>query len=78
MNFPALETSTLLGLAAYATLGGLYLVIVPLALMFYVQRRFYDAGSIERLGLYSLVLVFFPGMLLVSPFLNFRPKRREA
>jgi NAD(P)H-quinone oxidoreductase subunit L len=78
MNLPALETSTLLGLATYAILGALYLVIVPLALMFYVQLRFYKAGSIERLGLYSLVLVFFPGMLLVSPFLNFRPKRREA
>jgi NAD(P)H-quinone oxidoreductase subunit L len=78
MNLPALEASTLLGLATYATLGGLYLVVVPLALMFYIQRRFYVASSIERLGLYSLVLVFFPGMLLLSPFLNFRPQRREA
>ena len=78
MNFPALETSTLLGLATYATFGGLYLVVIPLALMFYVKLRFYEAGSIERLGLYGLVLVFFPGMLLLSPFLNFRPKRREA
>jgi NAD(P)H-quinone oxidoreductase subunit L len=78
MNLPALETSTLLGLATYAVLGGLYLVVIPLALLFYVQRRFYDASAVERLGLYSLVLVFFPGMLLLSPFLNFRPKRREA
>ncbi|NEQ55734.1 MAG: NAD(P)H-quinone oxidoreductase subunit L, partial [Leptolyngbya sp. SIO3F4] len=23
------------------------------------------------------VFVFFPGMLLLSPFLNFRPQRRE-
>jgi NAD(P)H-quinone oxidoreductase subunit L len=52
MNFPALETSTLLGLATYVILGGLYLVIIPLALMFYVRERFYKAGSIERLGLY--------------------------
>ncbi|MEL6776779.1 MAG: NAD(P)H-quinone oxidoreductase subunit L [Cyanobacteria bacterium J06597_16] len=78
MTFPALETSTLLGLATYATLGGLYLVVVPLALMFYLKGRFHSAGSIERLGVYGLVLVFFPGMLLVSPFLNFRPKRREV
>lgn len=78
MNLPALETSTLLGLGTYAVLGGLYLLVVPLALMFYLKGRFTAAGSIERLLLYGLVLIFFPGMLLVSPFLNFRPKRREV
>ncbi len=77
MNFPALETSTLLGLATYAILGGLYLVVVPLALMYYIKLRFNVMSSIERLGLYGLTLVFFPGMLVLSPFLNFRPKRRE-
>ncbi len=78
MTFPALETSTLLGLATYAIVGGLYLVIIPAALLFYIKARFYDVSSIGRLGLYGLVLVFFPGMLLLSPFLNFRPKRREV
>lgn len=78
MAFPALETSTLLALATYAVMGGLYLVIIPGALLFYVQQRFYVASSLERLGLYGLVLVFFPGMLLLSPFLNFRPQRREV
>ena len=78
MTLPALETSTLLGLATYAILGGLYLVIVPAALLFYIKARFHDVSSIERLALYGLVLVFFPGMLLLSPFLNFRPKRREV
>ncbi|MGB7250542.1 MAG: NAD(P)H-quinone oxidoreductase subunit L [Phormidesmis sp.] len=77
MTFPALETSTLLALATYAVLGGLYLVIVPGALMFYLKRRWYDISSIERLVLYGLVLIFFPGCLLLSPFLNFRPQRRE-
>ena len=77
MNFPALETSTLLGLATYAILAGLYLVVVPLALMYYIKLRFNVMSSIERLGLYGLTLVFFPGMLVLSPFLNFRPKRRE-
>lgn len=77
MNFPALETSTLLGLATYAILGGLYLVVVPLALMYYIKLRFNVMSSIERLSLYGLTLVFFPGMLVLSPFLNFRPKRRE-
>ncbi|KPQ36110.1 MAG: NAD(P)H-quinone oxidoreductase subunit L [Phormidesmis priestleyi Ana] len=78
MNFPVIESSTLVTLAAYAVLGGLYLVVIPLALMFYTKARFYEASSIERLGLYGLILVFFPGMLLLSPFLNFRPKRREV
>ncbi len=78
MTFPALETSTLLALAAYAVLGGLYLLIIPAALMFYLKERFHAAGSIERLGLYGLMFVFFPGCLLLSPFLNFRPKRREV
>lgn len=78
MDFSALETSTLLGLATYATLGGLYLVVVPLALMFYMKARLTEASSLERLLTYGIVLIFFPGMLLVSPFLNFRPKRRET
>ena len=78
MTFPALETSTLLALGTYAIVGGLYLVIVPGMLLFYLKARFHTAGSLERLGVYGLVLVFFPGMLLLSPFLNFRPKRREV
>jgi NAD(P)H-quinone oxidoreductase subunit L len=78
MTFPALESSTLTVLATYAVLGGLYLLVVPGALMFYIQKRFHEAGSVERLGLYGLVLVFFPGILLLSPFLNFRPQRREV
>ncbi|MEO0458699.1 MAG: NAD(P)H-quinone oxidoreductase subunit L, partial [Cyanobacteria bacterium P01_A01_bin.114] len=36
------------------------------------------AGSLERLFIYGLVFVFFPGMLLLSPLLNFRPQRREV
>ena len=78
MDFSALEPSTLLGLATYATLAGLYLVIIPIALMFYMKSRITKASSIERLLVYGIVLIFFPGMLLVSPFLNFRPKRREV
>ena len=77
MTFPALETSTLIALALYAVLGGLYLLIIPGALMLYLKQRWYGAGSIERLLLYALVFVFFPGILLLSPFLNFRPQRRE-
>jgi NAD(P)H-quinone oxidoreductase subunit L len=75
---PELDLSTLIVLAVYVGLAGLYLVVVPLVLLFYLKQRWCVAGSIERLLVYGLVFVFFPGMLLLSPFLNFRPKRREV
>jgi len=77
MAFPVLETSTLFAIGLYATFAVLYLLMVPLALMYYLKGRWNVAGSVERLMLYGLILVFFPGCLLISPFLNFRPKRRE-
>ncbi|MEO1622817.1 MAG: NAD(P)H-quinone oxidoreductase subunit L [Cyanobacteria bacterium J06632_3] len=72
-----MESSALIVLGLYAVLGVRYLVIVPGALMLYLKQRWYTAGSVERLLLYGLILVFFPGCLVLSPFLNFRPKRRE-
>ena len=72
-----LDISLLITLAVYAGLAGLYLVVVPGILLFYLKQRWNVASSIERLVIYSLVFVFFPGMLLLSPFLNFRPQRRE-
>jgi len=62
----------------YLALAGLYLLIIPAFTYFYLQKRWYVAGSIERTLMYFLVFFFFPGMLLLSPFLNFRPKRREV
>jgi NAD(P)H-quinone oxidoreductase subunit L len=57
-------------------LSGAYLLILPGALYLYLKQRWYVASSIERLLMYFLVFFLFPGMLLLSPFLNFRPKRR--
>lgn len=62
---------------AYLALSGLYLVIVPALVYLYLQKRWYVATSLERTFMYFLVFFFFPGLLLLSPFLNFRPKRRE-
>ena len=73
----ALSSDFLLAAGAYAGIAGAYLLVVPLALIFYVRQRWYMAGSIERTLLYGLVCVFFPGMLLFSPFLNFRPQPRD-
>ena len=61
----------------YLAIGGFYLLVVPALLYFYLQRRWNIAGSVERTFLYGMVFVFFPGLLLLSPFLNFRPKKRQ-
>ena len=74
---PMLEISLLIPLL-YLVLGGAYLVLLPLAVFFYLQNRWYVASSLERSFLYFLVFLFFPGLLLLSPFLNFRPRRREV
>ncbi|MGC6482857.1 MAG: NAD(P)H-quinone oxidoreductase subunit L [Synechococcus sp.] len=66
------STETLLVLAAYALLGGLYLVVVPLALYFWMNKRWHQMGKVERLGIYGMVFLFFPGMIVFAPFLNFR------
>jgi NAD(P)H-quinone oxidoreductase subunit L len=62
----------------YIALAGAFLLIVPLGLYLYLQKRWYVAGSIERLVMYGLVFLFFPGMLLLTPLLNFRPERRAV
>ncbi|MEQ8962822.1 MAG: NAD(P)H-quinone oxidoreductase subunit L [Coleofasciculus sp. C2-GNP5-27] len=61
----------------YLALGGLYLVVVPLVTYFYLKQRWYVASSFERSFMYFLVFFFFPGLILFSPFLNFRPKKRQ-
>ncbi|MFM7437167.1 MAG: NAD(P)H-quinone oxidoreductase subunit L [Snowella sp.] len=73
--------STLLsetGLVAllYLVLSGLYLLVLPALVYFYLKSRWYVVSSVERLFMYFLVFFFFPGVLLLSPVLNFRPQRR--
>ena len=62
----------------YLTLGGLYLLVLPLVTYFYLNQRWYVASSVERVFMYFLVFLLFPGMLVFSPFLNLRPKRRQV
>lgn len=73
----SLSTDLLLTLALYGGLAGAYLVVIPLAILFYLKGRWHQAGSVERTLLYGLMFAFFPGMLLFSPFLNFRPQSRQ-
>ncbi len=63
--------------ALYLILGGAYLLVMPLVVYYYLKARWYVTSSIERVFMYFLVFLFFPGMLVLAPFLNFRPNRRE-
>ncbi len=63
---------TLLVLGAYGALAAAYLVVVPLALYWWMNKRWYVMGKIERTAVYGLVFLFFPGLILFSPFLNLR------
>ena len=68
----AISTDTLLVLGAYVALAGAYLVVVPLALIAWMSRRWTVMGKIERTGVYGLVFLFFPGLILFAPFINLR------
>jgi NAD(P)H-quinone oxidoreductase subunit L len=37
-----------------------------------MNRRWTVMGRIERTGVYGLVFLFFPGLILFAPFLNLR------
>ena len=67
-----LLNSSILTIAAYAFILTLYLVIVPLSLFYWMNNRWNIMGKFERLGIYGLVFLFFPGLILFSPFLNLR------
>ena len=47
-------------------------MVVPLALFAWMNKRWHHMGKIERLGIYGMVFLFFPGMIVFAPFLNFR------
>ncbi|MBD2186795.1 NAD(P)H-quinone oxidoreductase subunit L [Pseudanabaena mucicola] len=61
----------------YAAIAGTYLLVIPLIVLFYFKARWYKTGSLERVFLCFLAFFFFPGLLLLSPFFNFRPQMRE-
>jgi NAD(P)H-quinone oxidoreductase subunit L len=67
----------LITLLLYASLGGAYLLVIPFLTFMYLKKRWYDASSIERVLMYFFVFMFFPGMLILSLFLNFRPQKRQ-
>ncbi|MGD1910689.1 MAG: NAD(P)H-quinone oxidoreductase subunit L [Rivularia sp. (in: cyanobacteria)] len=72
-----LQDETLILPLAYLVLAGSYLLVIPVLVLSYLKLRWYSASSFERGFMYFLVFLFFPGLLLLSPFLNFRPRRRR-
>jgi len=68
----SLSQDTLLVIGAYGALSGLYLLVVPLALFLWMNKRWHQMGKIERLVVYGMVFLFFPGMIVFAPFLNLR------
>jgi NAD(P)H-quinone oxidoreductase subunit L len=71
-----LTQETTLFALLYLSLSVLYLLMIPAAVYYYLNTRWYVASSVERTFMYFLMTFFFPGMILLSPFLNFRPQRR--
>jgi len=69
-----ITSSSLLVIGTYLVLGFVYLVLVPLFLYFWMNNRWHFMGKLERLGIYGLVFLFFPGLILFAPFLNLRMK----
>ncbi|MBO8233480.1 NAD(P)H-quinone oxidoreductase subunit L [Prochlorococcus marinus XMU1419] len=61
-------------LIAYVAVITAYLLVIPLFLFYWMNNRWNVMGKFERLGIYGLVFLFFPGLILFSPFLNLRLK----
>ena len=61
-------------LVTYFGVVSIYLLVIPLILFYWMNNRWNFMGKFERLGVYGLVFLFFPGLILFSPFLNLRLK----
>ena len=78
LDIQNLSLETIITGSLYLGLSFLYLLIIPGVVYFYLNQRWYVASSIERGFMYFMVFFSFPGMLLLSPFLNFRPRKRQS
>ena len=66
--------NSLFTIVAYVGVISIYLFVIPLILFYWMNNRWNVMGKLERLGVYGLVFLFFPGLILFSPFLNLRLK----
>ena len=73
----SLTSSTIITLILYAVLAGAYLIVVPGLIYGYLNSRWFVASSWERAFMYFMVFFFLPGMIVLAPILNLRPKPRQ-
>ncbi len=66
--------NSVITLFAYVGVISVYLFIIPLFLFYWMNNRWNVMGKFERLSIYGLVFLFFPGLIVFSPFLNLRLK----
>ena len=59
-------------LVSYVGIISSYLFVIPLILFYWMNNRWNVMGKFERLIVYGLVFLFFPGLIIFSPFLNLR------
>ena len=71
------SVNPLITLSAFGVLAVIYLLVVPLFLFYWMNNRWNVMGKFERLFIYGLVFLFFPGLVLFAPFLNLRMNGRE-
>ena len=71
------SVNPLITFSAFAVLGVIYLLVVPLFLFYWMNNRGNVMGKFERLFIYGLVFLFFPGLVLFAPFLNLRMNGKQ-
>ena len=64
--------NSIVTLVVYIAIISIYLLVIPLILFYWMNNRWNVMGKFERLIVYGLVFLFFPGLILFSPFLNLR------
>lgn len=55
-----------------------YLFVAPLAIYYYLYKRWFKRKMPEAIFQFYLVFLFFPGLLLLAPFINFRGAPKEG
>ena len=72
-----ISNNSLLIPGLFVALAAIYLIVVPLFLFYWMNSRWNIMGKYERLSIYGMVFLFFPGLILFAPFLNLRLNGQE-
>ena len=59
-------------LVTYVGIISFYLFVIPLILFYWMDNRWNVMGKLERLGVYGLVFLLLPVLILFYTFLNLR------